>query len=195
MTRIRRWLLATAGLVAVSVATSAITFAAFSQTTDSAANSFAVGTVQLGDNDTGNALLGLTDAVPGTSDSGCVTVTYSGTLPAAVRLYGSSSGALAPYLTLTVTRGVDPAPSFDSCSSFVADASDYIGQGAGVVYAGSLANYPSTYAGGVLDPPSAASTWTSGTSRTYKLTVTLDDVAAAAGSSAAAVFTFEARNE
>src|SRR5688500_2627152 len=128
MSRARRWLLGAGVLATITVATSAVTFAQFSQTTGNAANSFATGTVQLGDNDIGAAVLGFSDGTPGTSDTGCVTVTYSGTLPATVRLYGSSSGALAPHLTLTVTRGTDPTPTFGSCASFVADSTNYLGE-------------------------------------------------------------------
>jgi len=85
----------------------------------------------------------------------CLRVTYAGTLPATVRLYGTSSGALAPYLTLTVTRGTDAAPSFDSCSGFTADVTNYIGAGAGVVYSGSLSGYP-TAASPLTEPTAGA---------------------------------------
>jgi hypothetical protein len=44
-----------------------------------------------------------------------------------MRLYGTVTGSLGPYLTLTVTRGADSGPSFPSCASFSADATNYIG--------------------------------------------------------------------
>ena len=50
------------------------TWAAFSATSASSANSFAAGTVALSDNDSGSAVLSLSNAVPGNSDSGCIMV-------------------------------------------------------------------------------------------------------------------------
>ena len=39
--------------------------------------------------------------------SGCIEVRHDGTLDAAVRVYGTASGAAAPYLTLSIVRGTD----------------------------------------------------------------------------------------
>jgi hypothetical protein len=110
-------------------------------------------------------------------------------------LYATVSGALAPYLTLTVTRGTDSAPSFSSCANFTADATDYIGQGAGVVYQGSLSGYPTDYASGIVDPkPATPETWTTGEAHSYRFNISLDNNLAAQGLSATAAFTWEARN-
>jgi hypothetical protein len=172
------------------------TLAVFSSTAQSAGNSFAAGTVAISDNDAGSALLALAAAAPGDSDTGCIQVTYTGTLASSVRLYGAVSGSLAPYLTLTVTRGADSSPSFDSCAAFTPDATNYLGQGAGVVYSGSLAAFPSTYAAGIVDPTSGSpESWTQGEAHSYRFTVTLQNDTAAQGLSATAGFTWEARNQ
>jgi predicted ribosomally synthesized peptide with SipW-like signal peptide len=181
------------GLVAVA---GTATFSAFSSQTSSSGNSFAAGTVQITDNDAGTAMLALTNAQPGDSDTSCIVLTYSGTLDSTVRLYGAVAGALGPYLTLTVTRGTDSSPSFDSCTNFSADATDYIGSGNGVVYQGALSAFPSTYAAGLVDPTSGSpETWTSPEAHSYRFVVTLANDNAAQGQSATAAFTWEARNQ
>jgi hypothetical protein len=186
-------LLVLGGLAAVS---GAATYSAFSSQTSNAANSFAAGTVHITDNDLGGAMLSLSNAQPGASDTSCMLVTYSGSLSSTVRLYGSIAGSLADYLTLTVTRGDDPSPVFDDCVGFAADATDYIGAGAGVVYQGALSAFPSSYASGLVDPvPASPETWTSGETHMYRFVVTLADDNAAQGQNATASFTWEARNQ
>jgi hypothetical protein len=171
-------------------------YSAFSATTTNSGNSFAAGTVVVDDNDAGTAMLALSDARPGGSDTSCIKVRYTGSLSSTVRLYASVSGTLASYLTLTVTRGTDSSPSFDSCAGFTADATDYNGNGAGVVYSGNLADFPASYAAGIVDPKAAApETWTTNEEHFYKFTISLQDNNAAQGLSASAGFTWEARNE
>ena len=180
---------------AMSVAGHSV-YASFSRTTGSSGNAFATGTVDIGDNDGAGAMLSLSSASPGASDTGCIKVTYTGSLAAAVHLYASASGGLAPYLDLTVTRGTDSSPSFDSCGGFSADSTDYIGAGAGVVYSGTLAAYPATYAAGVIDASaSAPATWNTNDAHSYKFVITLQNNSAAQGLSATATFDWEARNQ
>lgn len=141
MRRASKALLSLVGVGCVAAVAGAGTWSAFSSTTASTGDSFAAGTVQLSDNDAGSALLSLSSAMPGASSTGCVLVTYGGTLDADLRLYASVTGDLAPYLTLTVTRGTDSAPSFSSCAAFTPDATNYVGAGPGVVYSGPLSGY------------------------------------------------------
>lgn len=172
------------------------TYAAFSSTTSNPGNRFDAGSVALSDNDGGTALLSLSGAVPGDSTTRCITVTYNGSLAAAVRLYGTVSGSLPSYLQLTVTRGADPAPSFSSCTGFTADSANYVGAGPGVVYSGSLASFPSSFPSGIVDPaPGAPATWTTSEAHTYQFTVSLNNDPAAQGLSGGASFTWEARNQ
>jgi hypothetical protein len=174
----------------------AATFSAFSGQTFSTGNSFAAGTVQLADNDVGGAMLSLSNAQPGATDTSCILVTYSGSLASTVTLYGAVAGTLAPYLTLTITRGDDPTPVFHDCNGFVADPTNYIGAGAGVVYQGGLSAFPTSYAAGLVDPLAASpETWTTGETHTYRFAVSLADDNGAQGQSATASFTWEARNQ
>lgn len=167
------------------------TWAAFSSTTSNPGNSFAAGTVVLTDNDGGSAMFNLTGLKPGDTDSKCIKVDYSGSLPAGVKLYGTNSGALGQYLDLKVTRGTISSGAFADCTNFTADATDYNGDGAGVIYDSDLASYPATYAAGITDPTAS---WTNPEQHAYMFTVTQQDNNAAQGQSATATFTWEARN-
>lgn len=190
--RMLRTLLVLGGLVAVAGAS---TWSAFSDTSTSAGNTMTAGDVKISDNDAGTALLALTNAKPGDSSTGCIRTTYTGSLAATVRLYGQVSGALAPYLNLTVTRGSDPSPSYPSCTSFTADTTNYTGAGAGVVFSGLLSAYPASYAAAIEDAPGAPETWTLNEARSYRFSVTLGSDVAGQNQTATAAFTFEARNQ
>jgi len=162
------------------------TFSAFSATTENPGNAFDAGTVSITDDDSGSAMLSLANAKPGDSDTGCIVVTYTGTLPSSVRLYGATGGTgLDQYLDLTVTRGSIAGPSFDSCAGFTPDG------GGGVVYSGTLAGYPDAYATGLVDPDGS---WTNGESRAYRFSVSVQDDAGAQGLNATQTFIWEARN-
>lgn len=189
-----RILLGMAVLVMVLLTTGEGTDAAFSATTGSGGNVFSSGTVSLADNDADGAVLTLANARPGDSDVGCVLVTYTGSLPADVRLYGGSTGGLAPYLELTVERGTQGSAPAADCTGFTPDATDYLGSGPGVVHTGRVDGYPADWAGGIVDPPSGSQTWSNGESHSYRFTVTLVDDPAAQGLTSDASFTWEARS-
>ena len=185
-------------LLAIGALAGLGTWAAFSATTASSANSFAAGSVALADNDSATTTLSLSAARPADADTSCITVTYTGSLASAVRLYGTTAGTgLDAYLDLKVTRGSFSAtpPAFDSCTNFTPDATDYTGAGNGVIYNGTLQGFPDTYAAGQVDPTAATpESWTSSESHVYKLQATLQDDAAAQGTNATQTFTWEARN-
>jgi predicted ribosomally synthesized peptide with SipW-like signal peptide len=173
------------------------TWSAFSDTTSNDDNTFTGGTVTIDDDDGGGSspMFTLSAMAPGATDSGCIKVTYTGTLASSVRLYGATSGTgLDQYLDLKVTRGTSTG-SFDGCGSFSADSTDYIGQGAGVIYNGTLQGFPDNYAAGLVDPTSGSpEVWTNPETHAYKFQVTLQDNSAAQGKNATQQFTWEARN-
>jgi predicted ribosomally synthesized peptide with SipW-like signal peptide len=186
-----------ASLLVVGLSAMAVggaTFAAFSSTTQNSSNDYNAGTVYISDNDVGASMVTLTNASAGSSNSGCILVTYGGSLPSNVRLYGSTTGDIAPYLTLTVTRGTDSSPSFPNCGNFTPDSTNHIGQGNGVVYSGTLSSFPTNWTGGVVDAPGAIEEWTTSEARAYKFTVTMGSNPAGQGTSGTATFTWEARN-
>jgi hypothetical protein len=175
---------------AAAALTAGVAYGAFTAVASNAGNSISSATVAIGDNDGGSAMLALANATPGSSDTSCIRVTYTGSLSSSVRLYGTVTGALAPYLLLTITRGTDSAPSFDSCTNFTPDAANHIGAGPGVVWTGLLSTFPSTWAGGVADP----ATWTTSEAHSYKFVVSPVDRDAAEGFSSTFAVSWEARN-
>lgn len=186
-------LLVLGGLLSVS---GVATYSAFSSPTTNSGNSFATGTVLITDNDLDSAMLSLSNAQPGASDTSCILVAYLGTLSSTVKLYGSVAGALAPYLTLTITRGDDLTPIFDDCVGFTPDLTDYIGAGQGVIYQGALSAFPASYATGLVDPVAGSpETWTVAEARVYRFVVSVVNDNNAQGQSATASFTLEAQNQ
>ena len=198
MRRPRRGLLRAATVVLLAVAAVngvSGTIASLSAQSRNPSNAFSTGTVVIGDNSSGSTLFTLSAADPGSSASGCIKVTSTGSVASTVRLYGSNSGSLASYITLTVTRGTDSAPSYASCTNFTADATNYLGSGNGVIYSGTLSAFPTSYASGIVDPLAASpESWTQNEAHSYKVTATLVNDNAAQGLSATATFTWEARN-
>jgi len=185
----RRILLTLVVLGTAGVVAGMGSYSAFSSTTTNTGNAFASGTVVISDNDSNGAMLSLSNAKPGDSSTGCIKVTYTGSLNAAVRMYATVTGTLAQYLTLTVTRGTNSS-SYPSCAAFSADATDYIGAGAGIVYNGNLSAFASTWGTGLVDPTS----WNQNDAHSYKFVVTVQDNNSAQGLSSTASFTWEARN-
>jgi hypothetical protein len=188
--------LALSGLVVATFGAIAglATFAAYSDTTSNSGNVVQAGTVDIDDNDNGFAMLSITNANPATSDTACITVTTNGTLDSAVRLYGTTTGSgLDPYVDLVVTRGTGTVDV--DCNGFSADATNYIAQGAGVVYSGTLQAFPDDWTGGLVDPLAATpETWSTGESHVYKFVATVQNVNAAQDLDASQVFIWEARN-
>jgi predicted ribosomally synthesized peptide with SipW-like signal peptide len=196
--RLRSKLLATAVLLGlIGIVAGLATWSAFSATTSNPGNSFAAGTVTITDNDSGTAMFSLSGMKPNDADTGCITVTYTGSLASTVRLYGTTTGTgLDQYLNLKVTRGsFSSPPAFDSCTGFTADATDYIAAGAGVIYNGTLQGYADSYAAGLVDPTSGSpESWTTSEAHVYKFEVTLQNDNAAQGLNATQTFTWEAQS-
>jgi hypothetical protein len=172
--------------------TGAQTWAALSGSTVNTGNSFSAGTVALTDNDGGSTpMFTFTNQRPGVVDNSCIRVNYTGSLSATVKMYATVAGSLSPYVTVTVTRGTDSSPAFDSCTSFSADAINYNGLGNGVLYSGPLSSFPSSYATALADP---AASWGSSSTASYRFSVQIADDNAAQGLSATAMFSWEARS-
>ena len=143
--------------------------AAFTATTDNTGNSFTAGTVVLSDDDSGAALFAVPTMSPGDTATGCIQVTYSGTItdPQAVKLYGGgytdAGGSLSDYLELTVEEGT----AGSTCASFTS--------GATIVNGSTLAAFNDTDS---TDYASGDGTWTPTSTpemRAYQVTVKLAD--------------------
>ncbi len=96
-------------------------YAAFSDTETSSANSWQAGSVDIALG-TATAMFSESGLVPGATGEKCMTVTYNGDVDADVALYAAAAGAtdLAPYLNLTIGIGT---ASDASCSGWVESSS------------------------------------------------------------------------
>jgi hypothetical protein len=139
---------------------------AFTSQASNPSNRVASGTVTLADNDGGVALYDITNAKPGDSQTACVRVSYSGSLPANVKLYTPDTiGALGPQVNLKIEPGTQVVPSFPSCAAFVADGA--------AIFDAALSTFPTSYGAGVADFPGTTSAWANGDAVVYRITATL----------------------
>ncbi len=197
----KRWrrLAVVAGLALVIPAAGGATYAAYTATTTSNGNSIEAGSVKLTDNGDGSSLMFMAAGVPGDTSTACIRVTYDGSLPASVRLHGTTTGSgLDGYLNLRITRGVysPTEPAFKSCTNFQADGTNYIGAGNGVIYNGTLQAFPDDYASGLVDPLAGSpESWTGGEVHVYRIEATLQNDFAAQNKNATQAFRWEARNQ
>jgi hypothetical protein len=151
-------------------------FGAFSATTQNAGNEISTGTVAFSDNDGGTAMFNATGAKPGDTLTKCIRATYTGDLPANVRLYSASSpGALAQYVDLTIAQGTQASSSFPDCTGFSPDSN-------GTIFSGTLQNFEQTrndYASGLVTAPPSRPLhdWSSGDSLVYRITATVQSSA------------------
>lgn len=175
-----------AALVVGLVAAGA-TFSAFNSQANNTGNSFSAGTVRLADNDSDTKMFDVTGMRPGTPVERCIQVTYTGTLPAAVKLYGattSAAGGLEAYLNVVVTRGTVSSGSFPSCAGFTADSSG------SELFNGRLSTFPTTLAGAISDTNPA---WSVNEVHAYRFTASVVDDVNAEGRTVTQNFTWDAR--
>lgn len=180
--RIRSFLLGAlaVGLIAFGYGS---TYSAFFSTTSTGANGFVAGTVHLRDNDSGAVMFNVSGMRPtDAARTGCITVTYDGSLDADARLYATvSSTGVEQYVNLTVQTGTTTS-GFGDCSGFTSIQT---------LYGGTLSAFPAAWASGLAEP---ANPWTTGEAHAYRFTISLQNNAAAQGRSATMTFTWEARN-
>jgi hypothetical protein len=166
------------------------TFSSFSSTTSNTGNTFATGTVVLSDNDAGSAMYGVSNAGPGSSTAKCIKVTYTGSMPADVKLYTPSTvGAGASYIDLTIEKGTGN-PAFPGCTGFTSQSTIYTGT------LGGFASAKNSYANGVASYPSSQTEWDQNDTVVYRFTLTVEDTNSAQGQTIGSHdFTWEARNQ
>ncbi|MGA7703547.1 MAG: hypothetical protein WB998_01495 [Solirubrobacteraceae bacterium] len=170
------------------------TWSNLNATATNPSNSIKAGMVQLSSGSLTAPVISLTSAKPGAVSTGCIQITNSGTLSVQMKLYGTGSGTgLNEYLKLVVTRGsFSGTPPAGSCTGFTADATNYLAQGAGVVYSGTLANWPSSASSALPDPTaSSPATWSPQATHSYQFQVSVLSDARAQGLTGHETFTFE----
>jgi hypothetical protein len=172
-------------------------FSAFSSQTSNPGNNFTAGTVNISDNDGDVAAYDVSGGKPGSTQSECVRVLYSGSLDSDVHLYTPETiGSLGPNVDLTITPGTQSTPN-PNCSGFTPDAG-------GPAYNGTLSAWRAAHhdwASGLSVLPSASATkWATGDAVVYKIQATLADDNNANGvtsslSTGTHSFVWEARNQ
>jgi hypothetical protein len=180
-------------LVALLVVTSSR--AAFVAQNDNISNTVSSAAVDLADNDGGTtAMFNATGLLPGASQVQCIQVTYTGNIdPTPVRLYRSSvptsdvpANNLAPYLNLTVESGsMAASPTMSGCSGFTYGATEYSGTLDG--FATTRTSYADAAAVTAWDPAGTGAT------RTFRFTISVQDVPAAEGKNTTFGFQWETR--
>lgn len=178
-------------VLAIVLSASAVV-AAFVASTSNSGNSISAGSVVLTDED-GGAPFATLNMDPGTIGSACQRVIYNGTLPAHVRLYGTTTGTgLESNLGLTIIRGTRATGGGISCTGFTADAQVYLrGMAPGVVFAGTLADFPDAAAVAIHDKPQGGA-WATGEVHTFQFIFTGGSSKAADGKNASQTFTWMA---
>jgi hypothetical protein len=164
-------------------------FSAFSATTSNDNNQFATGSVAIGNNAV-SPLYSVSAGKPGTpSADHCIKITYTGSLPASVKLYrsaftGGTTPNLAPYITVSVTKGTG---SQENCSDFSGSTS---------VYNGLLSSFGTDWSTGLaVTNASNSATWSNTDAVTYKFSASVADDNNALGlSTGTHSFIWEARN-
>ena len=175
-------------LVALLVVTSSR--AAFVAQNDNTTNTVTAAAIDLTDNDSTSAMFNSVGLLPGTDVQKCIDVTYTGNIdPLLVKLYATAAptGTLATYLNLTVDVGNDTADAFGTCTNF-----GLVG-GSTNVYTGTLAAFASAYPDYAT---SRSTTWDptlTGQTRTFRFTISVQDVPAAEGLTTTFGFSWETR--
>lgn len=172
---------AAAGVVILLL--SAITRAAFVDTTENRSNTFQSGDVVLSDDDSDIALFDVSGLGPGATVTRCIRVTYTGSLTADVHLYGVVGGSgLADFLDTDIDIGTGGGAA--SCAGFVPSATLF--SGTLDTFGGTHTDYANGLTGfnGATDP----------TARTYRVSVTLRDDQAAQNLSGLLDLVWEAQN-
>ena len=188
----RQQLVAGAAVPAALLASGAMvwqsSYSAFSATTSNPTNNWSAGTVALADDDSNTAMFTATNLKPGSTASKCIAVTSSGSLPATVKLYGTSYSTtlnLAGNLTLQVEEGT--GGSFATCTGFTPSST---------LFTGTLTSFGTTRTSFATGVSSWAPTGAASESRTYRVTYTLGAGTpdSAQGGTAAMGFTWESQN-
>jgi predicted ribosomally synthesized peptide with SipW-like signal peptide len=193
MSRGRKTLLTLLLVGAIGAVAGLGTYSAFSATTVNPGNSFAAGTVVISDNDANAAMYTITDAKPNDVVTRCIRVTYTGSLPALVRLYTTTPvNAFGQYVTLSIDKGTMPiGTAFPNCTGFTLDAVPNVFSGTLSSFAAAKTNFAS----GVAANPGAATQWVTNDTLVYRFTLTMqDNQLAVGGSSGIHSFTWEAQN-
>ena len=187
--RLLKWAAVPAALLASGAIVSQASYSAYSSTTSNPTSNWASGTVNLKD-DSSSALFSASNLKPGSTGTKCIAVTSTGSLPSAVKLYGTNyatTNGLGAAITLKVEQGT--GGSFGSCTGFTAQTTN------GTLFNDTLTAFSakSGFASGLGDwTPTGSGSET----KVYKFTYSLSSSAADStqGGTASIGLTWEAQN-
>lgn len=193
MTRRRRKILLTLLLLGCVGSVAGVgMWSAFTATTTNTGNSYASGTVIISQHAGATTLYDGSDKGPGSNGTtvACVRVTYTGTLPATVKLYSSAvTNGTAFNLEVERGSGLTSPDNTMNCTGFTSSS---------VAFNGTLDTFPTTYAAGI-DGKASGAAWSQNDSVDYRFTISVvDDTTPNDRTSALSTgthsFTWEARN-
>ena len=181
-----------ASLLATGLFVSASSFSVFNAKTSNDSNAWTTGSVLLKNDVSGGPASGTavfsSTVSPGSTDTRCLTVTSTGNVPSAVRLYGAnltSTNALDASLTVRVRMGTATSTAGGACTGFSPTST--------VFSAAHLSTFPTGgYASGL---PTWSPTGSGSESRVFEFTTTMDSTApnSTQGGSAHIDFVWEAQ--
>lgn len=191
MTRTRKLLITLLVLGGIGGVAAIGTYSAFTATTSNSGNSFSAGTVVISQHTGATTLYTGADKKPTNSATGCVRVTYTGSLAASVKLYVSSGVTNGSLFHLKIERGsgLTTLDNTMSCTGFLASSTPFDDD---------IGALGTDYAGG-LDGKASAAAWAQNDSVDYRFTISLKDDSTAnahttAKGTGSHTFTWEARN-
>ncbi|WP_308159215.1 hypothetical protein [Curtobacterium sp. ISL-83] len=154
-------------------------------------SNWTAGTVALQDDDANTALFTATNLKPGSTGQNCITVTSTGSLASAVKLYGTNAATtngLSSYVNVTVQQGT--GGGFGSCSGFTPLATG------GTLYAGTLADFASTHSNFANGVGTWTPTGSASEARVYEVSYSVSSTTpnTAQAGTAALGLTWEAQN-
>ena len=160
-----------AALAATALFVSASSYSVFNARTSNDGNAWETGAVLLANDGSLTAASGTAlfsaDVSPGSTDTRCLTVTSTGTVPSAVRLSGSnltSTNGLSDWLTLRVRIGTATGTAGGACTGFSASS---------VLFpAAHLSTFPTGGYASAL--PAWSPTGSGSESRVFEFTTTMD---------------------
>jgi hypothetical protein len=171
---------AMAGVLASGMLVWGSSTALFNGNTANPANSWSAGTVSISDDDSAAAMFTTTGILPGDTGQKCITVTYTGSVTAGVKVYGALTGTLGPYVDLTIEQGT--GGSFASCTGFASALSTTATMSA---FAAASSNYGTGF--GTWAPTA------NGQTRVYRVTWALRPDNGAISKTAGLTLTWEAQ--
>ncbi|PZE81080.1 hypothetical protein [Curtobacterium sp. MCBD17_032] len=127
--RLAAWIAVPLAVVLSGTVIGTASYAAFSDSTENAGNTWASGKVELTDDDAGVALFDATGIAPGQSETKCLTVTSASTVDSTVTMYvkdSSTASPLSDQLQMTVSTAA--AGTDCAATSFTPDFSGSLSQ-------------------------------------------------------------------